>query len=167
MNFQLRRSFCLRVSFRIEITHVHNVLESLRAHRARVHAQRATDCAGDSFHPFKIAETRRSRCVSDLFQFHAGARCDFAPINVDLVEIAAGRMNDHTADAAIAHEKIRAAADDEKWKILAMTKTNQLGEGRLRARFDPKFRRAADPQGRVLRKWLVKANIAFFADDRF
>ena len=59
MHFQLRRSLRVRVPFGIEITNAHDILESLRAHRAGIHAQAAADFARNSFHPFETAETAR------------------------------------------------------------------------------------------------------------
>ena len=45
MDFQFRRRFFVRDAFAVEITHPHDLIESLRAHRARVHPQTAADLA--------------------------------------------------------------------------------------------------------------------------
>ena len=116
----------MRVSFAIEITNAHDVLESLRAHRAGIHAQAAADCARNSFHPFQTAESGRLRRIGDFLQFRADAGRDFVSGDFDLVEIAAARMNDHAANSAIAHEQIRTATNDEERKIFAPAKTDQL-----------------------------------------
>ena len=75
-------------------------------------------------------------------------------------------MNNHACDSAIAHQKIRSAADDEKRKILSSTKTNQFGKGFLRTRLDPKLGRPPDAQGGVFRHRLMQTHFAFFAHDR-
>ena len=76
-------------------------------------------------------------------------------------------MHYHAADAAVAHQQIRASADDEKRKIFLPGKANQLRESVFVARLDPKLRRAAHAQSRVLRERLIKADITVFADDFF
>ena len=74
-------------------------------------------------------------------------------------------MNDHAANAAVAHEQIRAASNDEKRKIFQPAKANDFGEGTFVARLDPKLRRTADAQRGVLGERFVKAHFAFFAHD--
>jgi hypothetical protein len=44
---------------------------------------------------------------------------------------------------------------------------NQLGKGRFRPWLHPKLRRPSDAERRVFREGLIKADIAFLADDRF
>src|SRR5713101_4760036 len=135
----------------MEIRKAHNVLESLCAHRASVHAQAAADRAGNSFHPLESAQARVLSRVGDLLQFRADARGDFIAVNVDLVEIAAAWMHDHATNPAVAHEQIRSATDDEERKIFTVAKANDFRESRFIARLDPKLRGTADTQGRVLR----------------
>src|SRR5436190_10335408 len=104
MNFNLVPLFRVRVSVLIEIANAENVIERLSTHRARVHAQRATKRSWNPLHPFKPAEIRGACGVSDFFQLRADAGRDLAALDVDLVECAAGRMRDHAANSAIAHE---------------------------------------------------------------
>ncbi len=84
-------------------------------------------------------------------------------MNVDLVEVAAARMNHDTANSAVAHEQIRSATDDEERQIFAPAKTNQFRESFFVPRLDPKLRRPADAQGRVFRERLVKPDVALLA----
>src|SRR5207244_10054405 len=55
MHFQFRSIFIVPVSLCVQIPNAYALFESLSAHRARIHAQRATDGAGNSFHPFQSA----------------------------------------------------------------------------------------------------------------
>src|SRR6266480_1069367 len=99
--------------FGVKVTDARCVLESLRPHRAGIHPQPPPDRAGNSFHPFKPAEICRTRGVSHLPQLYARACGDFAPVDLHFLEIAAVRMNDYPADAAVANKKIRSASDCE------------------------------------------------------
>src|ERR1041385_348947 len=157
----------MRISFPIEIADADDVFESLRAHRAGVHPQSTPDRARNSFHPFQSTDAAGPSRISYLFKFRADSGSDFVTVEVDLIEIAAAWMHHHTADAAIAHEQIRTAADDEKREIFPPAKANQFGEGVFIARLDPKLGRTADAQRRVLRKRLIKANVPIFADNFF
>ena len=157
----------MRISFGVKITNARDVLESLRAHRAGIHAQPAADCARNSLHPFESAEICCTRGVSHLSQLYARPCCDFAPVNLDFLEIAAVRMNDHPADPAVTNEKIRATPDYEQRQMFVATKANQFREGLFSARFDPKLRGTANAQRRMIRQRLVKADLTLFADNRF
>src|SRR5437764_908877 len=97
----------------VKISDARYVLESLRPHRAGIHPQSPADRAGNSFHPFKPAEICRTRGVSHLPELHARACGDFAPLDLDFLEIAAVRMNDYPADAPVANKKVRSASDCE------------------------------------------------------
>ena len=76
-------------------------------------------------------------------------------------------MHDHAANAAVAHEQIRAAADDEERQIFAPAKANQLRKSFLGSRLDPELRRSADPQGGVFRERFGQPDLAFRPDDFF
>src|SRR6266404_965652 len=165
-NFQLISIFYLRIALAIEVTNARDVLKSLRAHRAGVHPQPATDYSRDTFHPFESAEICRARCISNFPQLHPGACRDFAAVHLDFVEIAARRMNHHATDSTIADKKIRSAAHYEKRQVFVATKSNQLRKGVLALRLDPKLRRAAYAERRMFRKRLVKTDISLFAHDR-
>jgi hypothetical protein len=75
-------------------------------------------------------------------------------------------MNDHAANSAVAHEKIRSAPDDEQRQIFAPAKANQFREGRLGARLDPKLRRDRQRAASCVSQRFVKPDVALFADDR-
>ena len=47
------------------------------------------------------------------------------------------------------------------------TKANQFRESLFGTRFDPKLRGTPDMERRVIRQWLVKADLTLFAHDRF
>ncbi len=156
INLELRRRFRLRISLAVEIPNAHDVLKSLRAHGAGIHAQAASDRARNSFHPFQPAQTRRFTRISDLLEFGADSRRDFVSGDLHPVEFAAARMNDHAANSSIADEQVRSSSDDEEREIFATAIADQIGEGRFVARLDPKLRRPAHAQRRVLRERLIK-----------
>src|SRR4030095_4043264 len=103
MNLKLSAFLGLKISFAVEITNARHVIEGLSAHRAGIHSQCAADLSRNSFHPFESAEICAARGIGNLFQLRADTRGDFAAVDIDLFEIAAGRVNDHSADSAIAH----------------------------------------------------------------
>src|SRR4030095_3407829 len=162
-NFQLVTILHVRISFGVKITNTRDVLESLRAHRAGIHAQSPADCAWNSLHPFQSAEICRTRGIRHLPQFYAGTCGNFASIDLDFLEIAAPRMNDHAADAAVANEKIRTSPDNEQRQMFIAAKSNQFRESLFRARLDPKLRGTANAQRRMVRQRLVKADLTVFA----
>ena len=166
IDLKLRRSFGVRFPLLIQITNAHDILKSLRAHRARVHPQRSADCAGNSFHPLKPAQPGAFSRIGDLFQFRAHARADFIPGNFHLIEITAAWMNDHAANPPVAHEQIRSAADDKKRQTLAPAMANQIGQGRFGPRLHPELSRPAHTQGRVFRERLIQTHIAFLSHNR-
>src|SRR6266540_2575186 len=165
-NLQLVSIFHVQLAFRVEITNPRDALESLSAHRSGVHAQRTTDYARDSFHPFESAEICRARRVSNFPQLHACARGDFGAVDLDFLEVSAAWMNHHTADATVAYKKIRAATHCEKRQVFIPAKPNQIRKGFFVSRLDPKLCRPAYAQRGVFRERLVKADVPFFADDR-
>ena len=136
----------MRIAFRIDIANPRHAFESLRAHRAGVHPQRATDYAWNSFHPLESAEICCARRVSNFPQLHACARSDFGAVDLDFVEIAAAGMNHHPADAAVADKKIRSTTHYEKQQVFIPAKPNQIRKGFFVLRLDPKLRRAAYAQ---------------------
>ena len=71
---------------------------------------------------------------------------DFVSVDVDLIEVAAGRMNDYAANSAVAHEQVRTAANHKEWKIVAPAKPDQFAQRRFVAWFYPKLRRTANAQ---------------------
>src|SRR4029077_4331163 len=156
----------VRIAFAIEVTNARDILKSLRAHRASVHPQPATDYARDTFHPFESAEICRARCISNFPQLPPGACRDFAAVHLDFIEITAIRMNHHATDSTIADKKIRSATHHEKRQVFIAAKPNQLRKGVLALGLDPKLRRAPYAQRRVFRKRLVKTDISLFAHDR-
>ena len=100
------------------------MIESLSAHRAGIHPQRAADRRRHTFHPFESAQIRRPRRVSDLFQLRANPRGNFVSVDVDLIEVATRRVNNQATNSAIAHQQVGAAADDKHWNIFAPAKLN-------------------------------------------
>ena len=166
-NLEFVSIFGVRISFLVEIADAHHIFKSLRAHRARIHAQRTADCPRDSFHPFHPPQICGPRCVGNFLQLYASAGGNLVALDVDFVKIAAARMENHAANAAIAHEQIRTASDDEDRKIFAPAKANQFCKRRFSARLDPKLRGTAHSQSRVLGERLIETNVAFFVDDLF
>src|ERR1700730_3145119 len=148
MHFKLVAHPVVRSPFCIEIANSHDVFESLRAHRARVHPQSTADRPRDSFHPFQSGETRLFGGISDFFQFCAHAGSDLIAVDIDLIEIATARMNDYSQNPSIAHEQIRPAPDEKEGNILAATEANHLRKRRFVARLDPKLRGTANAQRR-------------------
>src|SRR3954451_7142917 len=124
VHFQLVAGFRVRVSLAVEKSHADDVVESLRAHRAGVHAQTAPDVSRNSLHPLQPADAVRFSRIGDLLQLHACARAYLHVTHFDPVELAAARMNNHAPDAAITHEQVRSAADHKERLIFAPTKTN-------------------------------------------
>ena len=156
----------MRIAFGVEIANARHALESLSAHRAGVHAQRTTDYARDSFHPFESAEICRPRRISNFPQLHACACSNLGPVDLDFVEIAAARMNHHATNPTIADKKIRPATHYEKRQVFIPAKSNQCAKRVLALRLDPKLRRAAYAQRGVFGKRLIKTDGAAFAHDR-
>ena len=74
-------------------------------------------------------------------------------------------MHDHAANAAIAHEQVRAAAHDEERRFSPTAKPDEFGKCFLRSRLDPELRRAADAHRGVFRERLVKLDLALRPDD--
>ena len=72
------------------------------------------------------------------------------------LEFAAREMHHHAADAAVAHEQIRAAAHHEKRDLVQRAKAHQPREAFLRFGLRPKLRRAADAHRGVLGERLVE-----------
>ena len=106
MHFQLRRSFFVRPSLGVEISNSHDLIESLRAHCARIHAERAADRARNSLHPLQSANTRGLSGISNLLELRADTGRDFVAVNFDFVKIAAARTNHHAANPTIADEQV-------------------------------------------------------------
>jgi len=52
--------------------------------------------------------------------------------DVDLIEVAAGGMNDYAANSAVAHEQVRTAANHKEWKIVAPAKPDQFDSAPFR-----------------------------------
>src|SRR5262249_30061564 len=146
---------CVRIAIGIEIANANNIFKSLRTHRARVHAQATTNCPRNSFHPFQPADASGLPCVSHVPQFCPNARATQGAVDLDLVESATDRMNDHTATAAVANGKIRSATHREKRKIFVPAKPDQFGKGLLISRLDPELRRTAYAQSGVLPERLI------------
>src|SRR5262245_16950042 len=166
-NFHLFAILHVRMSFGVQITNARYVLESLGAHRAGVHAQSTAYGTRNSFHPFESTEICRACSIGYLPQFYPCACGDFAAVDLGFFEIAAVRMNDNPANAAVADKKIRSASDNEQLQMFIAAKTNEFREGLFGARLGPELRRTANAQRRVVRQRLVKANLALFAHNRF
>ena len=162
---QLVPIFRMRISFPIQIANADDIFESLCAHRAGIHPQSSADRARNSFHPFQPADAGGPSGVGYFLQLGADSRSDFGAVDFDLIEITAAWVHHHATDAAVAHEQIRAAADDEKGKIFPTAKANQLRESVFIARLDPKLCRAAYTQRCVFQERFVKANLSIFAHD--
>src|SRR5205823_10784846 len=103
-------------------------------------------CAWNSFHPLQAAQVRAARGVGDFLELHTYSRANLIAANVDLVEVAAGRVSHHATDSAIAHQKIGAATDHQEGNIFAAAVTDQLSEGLFVARFDPELRGSANAE---------------------
>ena len=103
----------------------HDLIESLHAHRAGVHAQAAADLAGNAFHPLETADPVLRRRAAELLQPDARARGDFAVWSVDFQprEVAARRVDDQPVDATVAHEQIGSAAHDENVQVRDRART--------------------------------------------
>src|SRR4029077_16531434 len=113
--------------------------------------------------PLEAAEICRTCGVSHLSQLYACACRDLAPVDLDFLEITAARMNDHSADSAVAHEKIRTSPKNEQRQMFIAAKTDQFCEGLFGARLDPKLCGTANAQRRMIRHWLIKADLTLFA----
>src|SRR5439155_20419261 len=111
VHFQLRRSFFVRRSLGVEISNSHDLIESLRAHSARIHPERAADRARNSLHPLQSANTHGLSGISNLLELRANTDRDFVAVNFHLVKIAAARMNHHAANPTIPDEQVRATTD--------------------------------------------------------
>ena len=156
MHFKLVSLFGVQVSFGIEIPNLRDVIESLAAHRARIHPQRAADISGNAFHPLEAADLRVARGVRELLLLHADARGDLPLAHFDRLEFAARQMNDHAADAAVTHEQIRAAAHYEQRDLMRHTMFYETRESRFRFRLQPELCGPTDTQRRVFVERLVK-----------
>ena len=146
----------MEVAVRIDEAHAHDLLEGLVAHRARIHPQCAADVAGDALEPLEAADPRIARGVGQLLLLHADARVQLALAHFEPLELAARKMRDHAADAAVAHEQIRAASHDEKRDAPAGRELHQPRETILRLGLDPELRGAADAHRGVLGERLVE-----------
>ena len=128
MHFHFRCSLHMRIAIAIEKPHAHDILKSLSAHGASIHAQGAADFARDTFHPFQSANLGVASGICDLFQFCAHTRSDLVAVDFDAIELASARVNDEAANSAVANKQIRSATDDEQRKIFATAKTNQFSK---------------------------------------
>src|SRR5438132_2562519 len=76
-------------------------------------------------------------------------------------------MNDHATDPAIAHQQVRAAANNKERKVFAPAKPDQFAQRGFVAWLDPKLRRTADAQRGVFGERLVKTHVAVLTHDLF
>src|SRR5262252_6113913 len=74
--------------FAAKIHHANRLhdIEGLPAHRARVHAERATDGAWDAFEKFEPADIRAARFDRERFQAGPGPAFEFYTGSLDLTE---------------------------------------------------------------------------------
>src|SRR5437868_337398 len=127
---------------------------SLRAIGAGVHAQRAADGAGNAEEEFEPADSGRSCRLGHAFVERGGARADDLALSAGVAE-GTGRQADHDArHAAIAHDQVRADADDMEWKFVR--KLPQKIRKVIVVRWRKKhLRRTADTKPRQLGQRLV------------
>src|SRR5262249_33024832 len=145
-----------KVAVRIDEADADHLTEGFAAHRAGIHAQGAADVAGDSFEPLEAADLGIARRVGELLLLHPDTGVNLAVFDFDLLELTAGEMNDHTANAAVAHEQVRAAAHDEEGNLIQRAETHETGESLFGFGFGPKLRRATNSHGGVLGERFVK-----------
>ena len=157
----------MRRSLGVEISNSHDLIESLRAHCARIHPERAADRARNSLHPLQSANTHGLSGISNLLELRANTDRDFVAVNFHLVKIAAARMNHHAANPTIPDEQVRATTDYKNGKIFLPAKADQLGKSLFVARLNPKLCRPANAQSGVFRERLIEADVALLTDDRF
>ena len=81
-------------------------------HRARVHAQRTAQVAGNAFHEFEAAEVMLACLRDNLLEPRARADSDPFALDFDAAEVGPSQMHAEPEDAALAHEKIAAAPDE-------------------------------------------------------
>src|SRR5438552_13425908 len=105
-NVELLARLCMRVTLGVEISDTDDVLERLRAHSARVHAQSSANRAWNSFHPFQSAKSGVLPGVGNLFQFCPDACGNLVAVDLDFVEISATRMNNYSTNTAVTDEQV-------------------------------------------------------------
>ena len=126
MHFHFRCSLHMRIAIAIEKPHAQDILKSLPAHGASIHAQGTADFARDTFHPFQSANPGVASGICDLFQFCAHTCSDFVVVNFNAIEFASARMNNDAANSAVTDKQIRSATDDEQRQIFLTAKANQF-----------------------------------------
>ena len=145
---------------RVHEAHAHDLLESLAAHRARIHPQRPADISRDALEPLEAADLRVARGDGEIALPHADACADVRAVDFEPLEFAAGKMCDHPANAAVAHEEIRAAAHDEKRNRALRREAHEPREALFGLRLHPELRRPADAHRRVFRERFVESRDA-------
>ena len=132
------------------------MIEGFSAHGAGVHAQTAADIPGNPLHPLKPAELRVARRISHFLEFHPHPGGDPAVAQLELPELAPGKMRHHPPDSPIADQQVRSPPHDHQRHFAFRAKPSQTGKPLLRFGLHPELRRAAHTQGGVLCQRLIQ-----------
>ena len=136
------------------------MIERLHSHGARIHAQRASQVAGNAVHPFEAGETRGAGRCRKLLQFHTDTSRDLLSFDTVVGKASRAKMGHDPRESPIPHNQVGTPSHDHEGNPAIMAEADQLGESLLRFRLHPKACRTTHPHGRVSGKRLMQPDIA-------
>src|SRR6185295_4853432 len=130
-------------------------IEHPRAHGPRVHAQRATDAAGDALQKFEARQPVPPGFHSQGFQSRAGAAMQSFAVDFHPAEVWMPEAYHDATDPAVLDEQVRAAPENHEGKPALLAEPEQRAQFGFGSRLDIKVRRTADAQSRFPRQRFV------------
>ena len=135
-----------------------DIAPGLAAVAAGVHRQRAADRAGNAGKEFRVGPVVQRGEARDLRAGDSRLGAYPAAIEADLVQRRV-QQHDGAAHATVAHQKVAAEPDDSHWLIVGKL-PHERREVLAIGRKERDVSGAAAAPARVLRQWLVAAQVA-------